>query len=220
MKGKHIPYVKWPNTPEESAEFFQAFERAIQTRRSVRFFSDAPVPKETIDKILAIGNNAPSGANKQPWHFAVVSNPEIKRKIRLAAEEEEKQFYGGRASEEWLKDLEPFGTDWQKPFLERAPWLIIVFRESYELDAEGNKKKNYYAQESVGIATGFLISAIHAAGLSTLTHTPAPMDFLSELLERPVNEKAFVILPVGYAETDATVPDLTKKGLDEKATYF
>ena len=147
----------------------------------MRFYSSEPVPKERIESLIALAASAPSGANKQPWHFVAVSDPEMKRQIREAAEEEEKAFYGGRATEEWLKDLEPFATNWEKPFLEDAPWLIIVFRKNYDMNDDGSKGKNYYVQESVGIACGFLIAAIHAAGLSTLTHTPSPMGFLFKI---------------------------------------
>jgi len=149
-----------------------------------------------------------------------VQDPEVKRQIRLAAEEEEKAFYGGRASEQWLDDLKPFGTDWEKPFLETAPWLIVVFRKNYEVDEQGQKAKNYYVHESVGIACGFLIAAIHAAGLSTLTHTPSPMDFLAKILGRPANERAFLLMPVGYAADGARVPDISKKDLGEISDFI
>src|SRR6056300_1791111 len=213
-------YEPWPSNEEEAKTLFEAVERALSTRRSLREFSDAPVPRETIERLITLAASAPSGANKQPWHFVAVENPEVKRKIRTAAEEEEKAFYGGRATEEWLEDLKPFATDWEKPFLEDAPWLIVVFRKNFDLEADGSKAKNYYVQESVGIACGFLIAAIHAAGLVTLTHTPSPMGFLSEILGRPSNEKPFLLLPLGYPAEGAEVPDISKKGLDEISDFI
>jgi nitroreductase len=178
------------------------------------------VPRQTIERLIALAASAPSGANKQPWHFVAVQDPDLKHQIRLAAEEEERAFYGGRASDQWLEDLKPFGTDWEKPFLETAPWLIVVFRKNYEVDEDGQKAKNYYVQESVGIACGFLIAAIHAAGLSTLTHTPSPMDFLGKILGRPANERAFLLMPVGYAADGAQVPDISKKDLGEISDFI
>ena len=164
--------------------------------------------------------SAPSGANKQPWHFVAVQDSNVKRQIRESAEQEEKLFYKGRASEEWLKDLEPFGTNWQKPFLEDAPWLIVVFRKNFDVSDKGEKAKNYYVQESVGIACGFLIAAIHLAGLCTLTHTPSPMGFLSEILGRPKNEKPFLLLPVGYPKEGVLVPDISKKEFKEITDFI
>ena len=192
----------------------------LSTRRSVREYSSAPVSKEQIETLISLAASAPSGANKQPWHFVAVQDPEVKKQIRQAAEEEEKAFYGGRASEEWLDDLKPFATNWQKPFLEDAPWLIVVFRKNYDVNDDGSKAKNYYVQESVGIACGFLIAAIHAAGLSTLTHTPSPMGFLSKILGRPQNEKPFLLLPVGYAKDNVEVPDISKKELDQITDFI
>ena len=192
----------------------------METRRSLRFFSDYPVPKEAIEQIIMTASTAPSGAHKQPWTFCAVSDPETKRKIRVAAEEEEYRSYHGRMSDEWLRDLEPFGTDWHKPFLETAPWLIIVFRQIYGLGEEGERKTHYYVNESVGIACGFLLAAIHQAGLVALTHTPSPMDFLTKLLERPANEKPFLLIPVGYAAADATVPDLGRKSGNEVIAWY
>ena len=220
MNANFKPYEPWPSSDEEAQTLFEAVERALSTRCSLREFSDAPVPRQTIERLIALAASAPSGANKQPWHFVVVQDPEIKRQIRVAAEEEEKAFYGGRASEQWLDDLKPFGTDWEKPFLETAPWLIVVFRKNYDVDAQGQKAKNYYVQESVGIACGFLIAAIHAAGLSTLTHTPSPMDFLGKILGRPANERAFLLMPVGYAADGARVPDISKKDLGEISDFI
>lgn len=192
----------------------------IDRRRTVREISDKPVPVEIINNILKAASTAPSGAHKQPWTFCVVSNPEIKKKIREAAEAEERESYANRMSDRWLDDLKPIGTDDVKPFLEKAPYLVIVFKRVFERDEEGKKHNNYYVNESVGIACGFLISAIHNAGLVTLTHTPSPMNFLQEILERPDNERAFLLLPVGYAEDEVYVPKLTRKSLDEIAVYY
>ena len=186
----------------------------------MRFYDKTEVPQSTIEELISLAASAPSGANKQPWHFVAVQDPVVKKQIREAAEEEEKAFYGGRASEEWLDDLKPFATNWQKPFLEDAPWLIVVFRKNYDLNDDGSKAKNYYVQESVGIACGFLIAAIHAAGLATLTHTPSPMGFLSKILGRPANEKPFLLLPIGYPAEDATVPNISKKTLDEISDFI
>ncbi|MEM9413537.1 MAG: nitroreductase family protein, partial [Planctomycetota bacterium] len=180
-----------------------------------RDFSDQTVPREVIEQCILAAATAPSGANLQPWHFAVVSDPEVKTQIRKAAEEEEREFYGGRASDEWLDDLAPLGTDDQKPFLEIAPYLIVVFGKSHDLQPDGSTKKNYYATESVGIATGMLITALHHCGLATLTHTPSPMKFLNQILGRPKNERPFVLLVTGFPAEDAMVPDITKKSLDE-----
>ena len=204
----------------EENELWQSFSQSILRRRSLRFFSKEEVPESVIKELITIASSAPSGANKQPWHFVAVQDPVVKKQIRQAAEEEEKAFYGGRASEEWLEDLKPFGTNWQKPFLEEAPWLIVVFCKNYDINQHGEKSKNYYVQESVGIACGFLIAAIHAAGLATLTHTPSPMGFLSKILKRPQNEKPFLLLPVGYAADGAMVPNIQKKGLKEISDFI
>ncbi len=188
----------------------QSFLADILQRRTVRDFSDKPVPVDIITDAVKTASSAPSGANKQPWHFVVVKDPEVKKEIRIAAEKEEKAFYEHRAPDYWLKDLNQFGTDWHKPFLEIAPYLIIVFKKHYDLEGE-KQKKNYYVNESVGIAAGFLLIALHNAGLVTLTHTPAPMGFLEKILVRPKNEKAILLIPVGYPALDAEVPQLTKK---------
>ena len=177
----HIPYSRQEKSEAEVLASSRDYYHQLNQRRSVRFFSDAPVPKAVIENLLKTAGTAPSGANKQPWHFVAVSNADIKKQIREAAEIEEKAFYEERATEEWLKDLAPIGTDWQKPFLEIAPWLIIIFKKTYDDTPEG-RKKNYYVQESAGIACGFLIAAIHQAGLATLTHTPSPMNFLQQIL--------------------------------------
>ena len=189
--------------------------QSIQGRRSVREFSDKEVPKKVIDNLIKIASSAPSGAHKQPWTFCAVSTDEFKTKIREAAEKEEYINYNGRMSEEWLEDLKKFGTDWHKEFLTTAPYLIIVFKKSYDLEQDGGKAKNYYVNESVGIACGFLLYAIHQLGLVSLTHTPSPMNFLSQLLNRPSNEKAFLLIPVGYAAENAVVPNIDRKPLEE-----
>ena len=216
---QHLPYSRPERTAQDVLAASKNFYEDLSKRRSVRFFSDKPVSRQTIANLLQTAGSAPSGANKQPWHFVAVSNPDVKHKIRIEAEEEEKAFYHERATPEWLKDLEPIGTDWRKPFLEIAPWLIVVFKRTYNETNEG-RSKNYYVSESVGIACGFLITAIHQAGLATLTHTPSPMNFLSEILGRPENEKPFLLLPVGYVSKDATVPNIFRKELDEIATFI
>ncbi len=196
-----------------------SFLQTMSTRRTVRSFSPEPVPFELIETAIKAATTAPSGANQQPWRFVVVSNPEVKRRIREAAEVEEREFYHHRAPNEWLAALRPLGTDWQKPFLEIAPYLIVIFRLDYGLshDAEGRetKIKHYYVMESVGIAAGFLLAALHMAGLATLTHTPSPMGFLSKILNRPKNEKPYLLIPVGYPAAEATVPQITKKPLPQ-----
>ena len=193
----------------------ESFLNEIITRRTVREFSDRIVPIDIINNCIKTAASAPSGANKPPWQFVVVRDSGIKTKIREAAEKEEKEFYGHRATKEWLEDLNQFGTDWHKPFLETAPYLIVVFRKIYDLEDDGTQRKNYYVNESVGIASGFLLAALHHAGLITLTHTPSPMNFLGEILNRPKNEKAFLLIPVGYPAKDAEVPDISKKPFGE-----
>ena len=207
MEENFIPYHREDPSIEDLTKRSEDFYHSLDKRRSVRVFDSKPVPKAIIENIILAAGTAPSGAHKQPWTFCVLSNAELKSKIREAAETEEYENYHGRMSEEWLKDLKQFGTDWRKPFIEIAPWIIVVFRKTYDLDGD-QKTKNYYVQESVGIACGMLITAIHNAGLVTLTHTPSPMNFLTKILNRPVNEKPFLLLPVGYAAADASVPDL------------
>lgn len=198
----------------------QRFLTAMSARRSIRDFSDAAVPRQMIELAIRAAGTAPSGANQQPWHFAAVSNAGVKRRIRLAAEAEEREFYQRRASADWLSALEPIGTNADKPFLETAAWLIGVFVQKSGTDAQGNSVKHYYPTESTGLATGLLISALHQMGLATLTHTPSPMRFLNEILGRPSSERPFVLLVVGYAANDATVPDLTRKSVDDISSYF
>lgn len=206
--------------PDEMRRRSANFLADMQRRRTVRDFSNRPVPVELIADCLAVAASAPNGANLQPWHFVVVSDPAVKKQIREAAEAEERAFYGGRAPEDWLEALAPLGTGAEKPFLETAPYLIVVLAQSYGLDANGDKVKHYYVQESVGIATGFLIAALHHAGLATLTHTPSPMAFLTTLLHRPANERPFLILVTGYPAADAVVPIIDKKALAEIATFM
>jgi len=206
-------------TPEEMKRRATSFRDEMQRRRTVRQFSSNPVPLGVIEDCLRTAGSAPSGANLQPWHFVVVSDPELKRKIRVAAEEEEYAFYNGRAPKEWLDALAPLGTDEHKPYLEAAPYLIVVFAQTHSLNADGDKVKNYYVMESVGIATGMLISAVHLAGLVSLTHTPSPMRFLNRILGRPAQEKPFLILVVGHPAEDARVPVISKKTLEEIATF-
>lgn len=191
----------------------------LEQRRSLRHFSDKPIPKEVIEKLIMAASTAPSGAHKQPWTFCAISDPILKKKIRIAAEEEERKNYNGRMSEEWLRDLQPFETDWRKEFLETAPWLIILFKQNYRVE-NGEKRKHYYVTESVGIAAGFFLTAVHHAGLVSLTHTPSPMDFLTKVLDRPSNERPFLLMPVGYAPEKAEVPQLSRKKIEEVAVFY
>lgn len=217
MSHSNAPFVPLDaprRTPEELLARASRFRETLATRRSVREFSSEPVPGAVLDECIRAAGSAPSGANRQPWTFVVVTEPATRRAIRAGAEAEEREFYERKITAEWKAALEPFGTTWHKPFLELAPALIVVFRHAYDLE-EGQKKTNYYTVESVGIAVGFLIAALHHAGLATLTHTPSPMAFLGEILGRPSNEKAFVLLPVGYPAPDCRVPDLRKKTLEE-----
>lgn len=216
-----IPYLHRSQlTDNETIESAKNYYEKLKSRRSLRFFSDKKVPKAVIENLVMTAATAPSGANKQPWTFCVVESPELKKQIRTAAEEEEYRSYNSRMSDEWLNDLIPFGTDWQKPFLEIAPYLIIVFRRNYEVEPDGHKHQNYYVNESVGLACGFLLTAIHQAGLVALTHTPSPMDFLTKLLQRPANEKPFLLIPVGYPAQEATVPDIHRKPKEEVLVWY
>ena len=210
-------FIRYSET--EMIKRSKIFYEQIRTRRTIRDYSDKPVSKQVIENCIKVAGTAPSGANLQPWHFVVVSDPSIKNKIRIAAEEEEKEFYSNRAPKEWLEAIEPLGTDDNKPFLETAPYLIAIFSKSYDLLADGRQIKQYYALESTGIATGILITAIHNAGLVSLTHTPSPMNFLNEILNRPKNERPFLLLVVGYPANDAKVPDIKKKSLQEIASF-
>jgi nitroreductase len=218
---KFIPFTTYREYPvEEMRRRASAFREEMQCRRTVRYFSNRLVPREVIEDCLLAAGSAPSGANLQPWHFVVVSDPAIKRQIREAAEKEESEFYHGRAPQEWLEALAPLGTDEHKPYLATAPYLIVIFAQSYGLLPDGRKVKNYYVTESVGIATGMLITAIHYAGLVSLTHTPNPMGFLNQALERPENERPIMILVVGYPAENAVVPEIGKKSLQEIATFM
>ena len=210
----HIPLVYDRYSVEEMEQRAKAFYNLMNKRRSIRYFSDDPVPRELIEKAILTANTAPSGAHKQPWTFVAISSPDIKREIRIAAEKEEKESYEGRMSQEWLDALAPFGTTWEKPFLETVPWIVVCFAQSYGLDDSGNKIKHYYVQESCGIACGMFISALHNMGLATLTHTPSPMRFLGNILQRPKNEKPYILFPIGYPSDDAIVPDLERKSLE------
>jgi iodotyrosine deiodinase len=205
---------------EEMKRRTRSFRDEMLRRRTVRQFSSRPIPRELIEDCLRTAGSAPSGANMQPWRFVVVSDPEVKCKIRAAAEEEEHIFYHQRAPKEWLDALAPLGTDEHKPYLELAPYLIVVFAQTHSLTSSGSRTKNYYVLESVGIAVGMLISAIHLAGLVSLTHTPSPMRFLNKILGRPAEEKPFLILVVGYPAPHARVPDISKKALEEIATFI
>lgn len=220
MPFAQIPYRQESVEPAEVVRRLAAEHAVLAQRRSVRHFSAEPVPREAIENALRIAGTAPSGAHRQPWFFVAIADPATKAKIREAAEEEERAFYAGRATPEWLEALEPLGTDFEKEHLTTAPWLVVVFRRDQEPQANGRVLKNYYASESVGIAVGFLIAALHRAGLATLTHTPAPMTFLRELCGRPPSEKPFVILPIGYPAADCTVPDLQRKAITEIAAFL
>lgn len=220
--------TEWPfeplafleKSPDEMKAAAARFYEEISRRRTVRDFSDRPVSREIIEQVLKAAGSAPSGANMQPWHFVAVSDPGLKRQIREAAEHEEKEFYEHRASKEWLEVLEPLGTDEYKPFLETAPWLIAVFLKKFSFNDEGKRFKNYYTAESVGIACGFLLAALHTAGLATLTHTPSPMKFLNRLLERPKTERPYMLIVTGYPAADAKVPVIGKQPLDKIANFL
>lgn len=212
---KH-PNISAPESLQKSLQFYEQ----MNSRRSVRSIAATPIAREVIENCLKTAGTAPSGAHKQPWTFCVVSKPALKSKIRQAAEQEEYESYHSRMSESWLQDLAPLGTDWQKPFLESAPYLIVVFKRVYELNGDGTKKNNYYVNESVGIACGMLICAIHQAGLVTLTHTPSPMNFLHKLLNRPENERPYLLLPVGYPAREVYVPDIHRKPLEEISEFY
>ena len=228
MKGKlmeetpssFVPYRGEQFEPIEMLKRSEVYYQWMNQRRTIREFSDRPVPLAVIENIIMTASTAPSGAHKQPWTFAIVADPAIKAQIRQAAEQEEYENYHGRMSDDWLEDLLPFATDWHKPFLELAPYLIVVFRKAYDLLPDGTQRKNYYVQESVGIACGMLLAAIHHAGLVALTHTPSPMNFLQNILQRPENERPFLLIPVGYPADDAQVPNLQRKEKADVMTIY
>lgn len=216
----HDPLLGYPDVDDaERLRRAQAFEAAMRTRRTVRQFAETPVPRAVIESAIRTAARAPNGANMQPWTFVAVSDADVKRRIRQAAEAEERAFYGGRAPNDWLEALQPFGTDANKPFLETAPWLIAVFARTHGVHQDGSTEKHYYVKESVGIATGFLLATLHHAGLATLTHTPSPMGFLRDILERPANEQAFLLIVTGVPAHGVTVPRIGKKPLDEVARF-
>ena len=218
MSFKKLQFQKI--TFEEMDYNANQFFQKVSSRRSVRDFSSDDFPIDIIKNCIKSASTAPSGANKQPWHFVIVKDPIIKRKIRKAAEIEEKEFYGGRAPKEWLDDLNQFGTDWNKPFLEEAPYLIVVFSKKFDINDDGTNTKNYYVSESDGIASGLLLTALHNAGLVTLTHTPSPMAFLSDILNRPPSDKPYLIIPVGFPSENAEVPNIKKKTFKEICTIL
>ncbi|MEZ4415552.1 MAG: nitroreductase family protein [Gemmatimonadota bacterium] len=218
--GEHHPLVGYPiRSDEEMIARARGFADEMRTRRTVRSYAPRQIAEAVVRSCLEVALSAPNGANRQPWHFVAITDPGLKRQIREAAEEEERRFYGGGAPQEWLDALAPLGTDADKPFLEEAPLLVAIFAESYELRPDGTRVKNYYVQESVGIATGMLITAFHHAGLATLTHTPSPMRFLNDLLGRPYHERPFLLLVVGHPAQDATVPAITKKPFASVVTF-
>lgn len=220
LKPDFIPYQREKLFQEDMAQRADSLLQDLQTRRSVRDFSPDPVPRGLIEKAIEIASTAPSGAHRQPWKFVAISDPALKREIRIAAEAEERQSYeGGRMPPEWLEALAPIGTNWEKPFLEVVPWIVVVFEETYGIDDQGRTLKNYYVKESVGIACGLFIVAIHQMGLATLTHTPSPMTFLAKILHRPSNEKPYILFPVGYPHPEAMVPNLKRKSLEEVAIW-
>lgn len=209
-----IPYAFPRRLPIEMRERAERTLAGMTTRRSCRFFSEEPVPRDVVETVIAVAHSAPSGANRKPWRFVAIDDPSLKREIRAAAEVEERESYDRRMPPEWLEALEPLGTDWHKPFLETAPWLVVMFRIDWEV-IRGERFPNYYPHESAGIAAGFFLMACHQVGLATLTHTPSPMGFLREILKRPVNEKPFLLIPVGYPAPNCTVPDIPKKPLSQ-----
>lgn len=223
MSEKEYPYIDYTRetySQDQMLERSRIFYDWADERRSVRDFSDKPVPKEVMEHILMTASTAPSGAHKQPWTFCLISNTTLKSKLRELAETEEKKSYGGRMSDEWLEDLAPLGTDWQKEFIDIAPWIVIVMKRAYEVQKDGTKRQNYYVSESVGLAAGFLLMAVHHAGLVALTHTPSPMNFIAKALDRPENERPFLLIPVGYPSESARVPDLIRKAKEQVIEYY
>lgn len=216
MPAPMIPYTPERLDPEEQQRRAREFHEEMECRRSVRFFSDDPVPRGLVELAIQTASTAPSGAHRQPWRFVVTEDPDIKHQIRQAAEEEERINYeGGRLPDHWREALEPLGTDWRKPFLETAPWVVVMFEERHGINPDGSRRHNFYVKESAGIAAGIFIVALHHMGLATLTHTPSPMRFLTKLLGRPDNERPFCMFPIGYPADDCVVPDLRRKSLDE-----
>lgn len=215
----HVPYSPRRLDLTESRARAAAFHEEMDGRRSVRFFSDETVPRDLIETAIRTASTAPSGAHRQPWRFVAISDPALKREIRIAAEAEEKEFYERRIPDDWREALAPIGTTWEKPYLEVVPWIVVVFAEQYGKNDDGSRRKNYYVAESVGIACGMFIAALHHMGLATLTHTPSPMAFLSRILGRPENEKPYILFPIGYPAKDATVPALRRKALSEIAEF-
>jgi iodotyrosine deiodinase len=217
------PYILHEKTlisPDQQRVNSSRLYSSMDQRRSIRSFSSDPFPREVLENLLRTASTAPSGAHKQPWTFCVVSSPDLKKQIRAAAEAEERESYEQRMGDEWLEDLKPLGTNWEKPFLETAPYLVIVFSRSFEYMADGSKRQNYYVKESTGLACGFLLAAIHDAGLCALTHTPSPMNFLSGILKRPNNEKPFLLIPVGFAAKECWVPDIHRKSLENISVWY
>lgn len=220
LDDNFIPFQFQRYAPVEMQSRADDFYQLMNSRRSVRHFSDEPVPRELIELAIQTASTAPSGAHRQPWTFVAVSDADTKCAIRTAAEAEEKISYeGGRMPPDWLQAIEPLGTNWQKPYLETVPWIVVVFEQMYGFAADGGAQKNYYVKESVGIACGMFIAALHHMGLATLTHTPSPMGFLSEILQRPVNEKPYILFPIGYPAEDATVPAIERKSLEEVSVW-
>lgn len=214
-----IPYTRDTYSEDEMITRSRAYYEWLDGRRSLRAFSSREVPRQVMENLVMAASSAPSGAHKQPWTFCLVGDPALKQQIRLGAEEEERRNYQVRMSEEWLEDLQPFDTDWNKPFLEDAPWLVVVFKQIYGME-NGQKRSHYYVNESVGLACGFLLTAIHHAGLVALTHTPSPMNFLAEILGRPSHERPYLLIPVGYPPEGAQVPLLRRKSLSEVVAFY
>ena len=219
-KEAFIPYEHVEFPVDDMIDRSNSFYEFMNNRRSVRHFSNRKVPKSVVENIIRAASTAPSGANKQPWTFCVISNEELKNKVRKLAEAEEKESYARRMSDEWLEDLVPIGTNWEKEFIDTAPYIIVVMKKVYDMDEDGTKHSNYYVNESVGLACGLLIAAIHNAGLCTVTHTPSPMNFLTKALSRPENERAFLLMPIGYPAEDAQVPNIKRKTLSEVVVYY
>lgn len=223
MQNKDFPFTSFSRerfSDEEMLERTQAFFNWANKRRSVRDYSNEPIAKEVMENLIMSGSTAPSGAHKQPWTFCLISNDELKSRLRELAEEEEKKSYGGRMSEEWLEDLEPLGTYWQKDFIDIAPWIVVIMKRPFEYQEDGSKRQNYYVNESVGLAAGFFLMAVHNAGLVALTHTPSPMNFIAKALDRPDNERPFLLIPVGHPSKEAKVPDFQRKNKEQIIAYY